>query len=137
MAVTSDASDIRIIDRARQRLRWARTNALLGAACSAIFLAFAVVSAIGVRGHLREHGVAASQLFVVLSEPQQPTGISPGIIVCGVILGAMFLASALVAIAGVCSVRSRRRESRLLLALWEEHCGEPKRGRAGANGEGG
>jgi len=100
-----------------------RTNALLLTACSAIHLALAMACAIGVVGHLREHGVRASQLFLVLNQPQQPTGISPGIIVCGIILGGMFLASALVAVAGVCMILGGSRESNLLLMLWEQHGG--------------
>ncbi len=123
MAAICDASEVRVINKARWRLRWRRTNALLLAACSLLFLAFTTVAGIGVLAHLREHGVPLAQLFVVLSEAQQPSGISPGIVVSGIILGAMFLASALAALAGVCTVLHRSRETKLLLTLWEQHCG--------------
>lgn len=123
MAAGCEQDTIRIINRARHRLRWIRANTLLGVLLSGIFLTLAVAIAVNVLAHLREHGVPASQLLVVINEAQHPSGVWLGIIVTGIFLGGLFLVQAFATLVMLYAVRCQSEDLRLLVALWELHYG--------------
>jgi len=118
------ASDVglrttRLISRARWHLRWKGRNILLLAMCAALQVAFAVFCMILLVRHLHERGVPAGQLFTVLCQPLEPTGIFPGFVVVAILVAGMFIASALVFVVGIVEVVRRAREWETILMLWE------------------
>lgn len=114
-------SEIRTVQRVRLSLR---RKALIGwvlGIASVALIAFAAFETIILATHLRKHGIPMSGLLSALEQARLPGGVQAGFVLASAVLILLTLIAGLnSAIALLVFLRTRQKESSLLLRLVDE-----------------
>ncbi|MEX0718194.1 MAG: hypothetical protein WD066_16490 [Planctomycetaceae bacterium] len=111
----------RIIEKARRSVRWSRVNAwVLGLSAAAMLTAAALLTKV-MADHLREHHVALSELFALISESQHPSGVQLSLVFLSVAGITMLVFTAMSHAGNVLVIKIITAERRLLLKLAAPH----------------
>ncbi len=114
-------SEAQIVENLRKGSRLRLVTPWVLGACSASFLAIAALEIVMLVNHFHEHGLAASEFLVVLSESQHPSHVDILFVFGLTVLAPLSFLVALQCAFGVIGTRRRVREQQLLLRFTGEN----------------